>query len=263
MAAQTPLVLEDASLTEFVRYILDRHETLSTLVVCGTKDDFLAAFRDTAEREARTGEPQATRSESPGVTHSHFATQRPASLQDAWTAPTLRMLATSRTVKVVFYPDMTHLRAYLATHAVRLYGNQTTTEVDSKRILALLNPLAIHRPTSAFSAQGLTRTFSGAVEAAYVSGSHLIIAECDNHASKHQRDLDTSVDTMEPAVRGAVQQLAMSVWDEEVSILNITTKSFGAGERGWVGRTVRVRDIAGRWCRFEKVRHPSNLFIGR
>ncbi|RMY65138.1 hypothetical protein D0863_09308 [Hortaea werneckii] len=262
MADQTPLVLEDASLTEFVRYILDRHEYSSTLVVCGAKDDFLAAFRDTAERQARSNEPQATRSESPGVTHNHFATQRAASSQDAWTAPTLRMLATSRTVKVVFCPDITHLRAYLATHAVQQYGNHTTTEVDSKRILALLNPVAIHQPTSAFSAQGLNRTFSGAVEAAYASDSRLIIAECDNYASQHQRDLDTSVDTLEPGIRDAVQQLAVSVWDEEISILNITTKSFGAGERGWVGRTVRVRDVAGRWCRFEKLQFPSDLSIG-
>jgi len=263
MAAQTPLVLEDASLTEFVRYILDRHENLSTLVVCGTKDDFLAAFRDTAEREARSDEPQATRSESPGVTHNHFATQRVASLQDAWTAATLRMLATSRTVKVVFCPDITHLRAYLATHAVQRYGNRTTTEVDSKRTLALLNPLAIHRPTSAFSAQGLNRTFSGAVEAAYASDSRLIIAECDHYATRDRRNFDTSVQTLDAEVRDAAQQLAISVWDEEVSILNVTTKSFGAGERGWVGRTVRVRDIAERWCRFEKVPHPSKLFIGR
>lgn len=41
-----------------------------------------------------------------------------------------------------------------------------------------------------------------------------------------------------------------SVWDEEVSILNVTTRSFGAGERGWVGRTVAVSGVVGRWCKF-------------
>ncbi|KAI7458732.1 hypothetical protein KC351_g17987 [Hortaea werneckii] len=261
MAAQTPLVLEDASLTEFVRYILDHHEGPSILVVGGTKEDFLAAFRGNAERQVSSNEPQVTRSESPSVTHDHFATHRAASSQDAWTAPTLRMLAASRTVKVVFCPDITHLRAYLATHAGQPYGKHLKTIPHSKRVLALLNIVALHRPTSAFSAQGLNRTFSAAVEAACVSNSRLVIAECDDHASKHQRDLDTSVDTIEPAVRDAAQQLTRSVWDEEVSILNVTTKSFGAGERGWVGRTVRVRDVAGRWCHFERL--PRDLSAGQ
>ncbi|KAI7163041.1 hypothetical protein KC349_g1596 [Hortaea werneckii] len=261
MADQTPLVLEDVSLTDFMRYILDHHEGPSTLVVGGAKEDFLAAFRDTAERQVRSDDPQLTRSESPGVTHDHIATQRAASSQDAWTAPTLRMLATSRTVKVVFCPDNTHLRAYIAIHAGHSYGNHTSTEKDRKRILALLNPVALHQPTSAFSAQGLNRTFSVAVEAAHASGSRLIIAECDRYASKHRGNLYTSVETLDPEVRDATQQLSMSIWDVEVSILNVTTKSFGAGERGWVGRTVRVRDVAGRWCHFEKL--PRDLSNGQ
>lgn len=45
--------------------------------------------------------------------------------------------------------------------------------------------------------------------------------------------------------------VATNSWDEEVSMLNVTTKSFGAGERGWVGRTVAVRTVAGRWCAFK------------
>ncbi|KAI6843638.1 hypothetical protein KC340_g1103 [Hortaea werneckii] len=261
MADQTPLVLEDVSLTDFMRYVLDHHEGPSTLVVGSTKEDFLAAFRDTAERQVRSDDPQLTRSESPGVSHDHFATHHAASSQDAWTSPTLRMLATSRTVKVVFCPDITHLRAYLAAHAGYPNGNHTSTETDSKRILAFLNPVTLHQPTSAFSAQGLNRTFSGAVEAAYASGSRLIIAECDKYASQHRRNPNTSLETLDPEVRDAAQQLVMSVWDEEVSILNVTTKSFGAGERGWVGRTVRVRDVAGRWCHFEKL--PRDLSNGQ
>ncbi|KAI7320365.1 hypothetical protein KC315_g9468 [Hortaea werneckii] len=261
MADHTPLVLEDVSSTDFVRYILDHYEGPSTLVVGGTKEDFLAAFRDSAERQARSNEPQATWSESSGAIQDYYATQRRALSHDAWTAPTLRMLAISRNIKMVFCPDITHLRAYLATHARQPYGKHLKTIPHSKRILALLNIVALHRPTSAFSAQGLNRTFSAAVEAACVSNSRLVIAECDNHASKHQRDLDTSVDTIEPAVRDAVQQLTRSVWDEEVSILNVTTKSFGAGERGWVGRTVRVTDVAGRWCHFERL--PRDLSAGQ
>ena len=52
----------------------------------------------------------------------------------------------------------------------------------------------------------------------------------------------------------AARQLASRPWEEEVSILNVTTKSFGAGERGWVGRTVTVRAVVGRWCVFRDMR---------
>ncbi len=42
-------------------------------------------------------------------------------------------------------------------------------------------------------------------------------------------------------------------WMEEVPILNATTKMFGmAGEKGWTaGRTVTLKNVAGRWCKFE------------
>lgn len=52
----------------------------------------------------------------------------------------------------------------------------------------------------------------------------------------------------------AAGELASNPWDDEVSILNVTTKSFGAGERGWVGRTVKVRAVVGRWCVFQDAR---------
>lgn len=41
-----------------------------------------------------------------------------------------------------------------------------------------------------------------------------------------------------------------SPWDEQLSILNVTTKTFGVGDRGWVGRTVSIRQVAERWCEF-------------
>ncbi|CAD0089502.1 unnamed protein product [Aureobasidium mustum] len=42
-------------------------------------------------------------------------------------------------------------------------------------------------------------------------------------------------------------------WDADVSMLNITTKTFGTGERGWVGRTVKIRQVAKRWCVFREL----------
>jgi len=115
-------------------------------------------------------------------------------------------------------------------------------------MLAILNAIEAHRPTSAFSAQGLNRTWAGAVEAAHSTGSRLIVAECHNDRYAPQPADAVTSEAAEADVAPPVDP-----WDEEVSMLNVTTKTFGAGERGWVGRTVKIRTIAERWCRFESV----------
>ena len=181
------------------------------------------------------------------------ASSRPTR-KHSWTTPTLRLLASCRTVKLAFCPEVAHLRAYLAAYACRESQQQDTEGQDTigaktTRLLAVLNPIQLHRPTSAFSAQGLNRTLSIAVEAAYHTRSCLILAEIPGHAENTPPE-DVPMFGEEAA---SAAQPATNPWDEEVSILNVTTKSFGAGERGWVGRTVKIRAIAQRWCVFEKL----------
>jgi len=258
MAYNRPIVLEDVSLADFVQYVLNQHGGPSTLVVCGTKDAFLEALKEPTTRnqnggEDRTAQRQAVE-QAPGTEDSG----RRSIQHRSWTAPTLRMLSTSRTVKVAFCPDITHLRAYLATYSMCLAeqsaaGSSSINNVNGT--LAILNPIQLHRPTSAFSAQGVNRTFSAAVEAAYCTQSQLVIAECPATSSRSAaEEVDVpDVDFMAEGQKPPAEErpVPQSLWDEEVSILNVTTKSFGAGERGWVGRTVKFRSIAERWCRFE------------
>lgn len=150
--------------------------------------------------------------------------------------PTLRLLSTSRTLRVVFCPDVTHLRAYLATYSMavaeRSSEGGSTQPKDAQPILAILNPIELHRPTSAFSAQGLNRTFSVAIEAANVTNSKLILAEVPISPTTGQ---------------------SSDSWDEELSILNVTTKRLGDLS---VGRTVKARTVASRWCTFENMPRP-------
>ena len=217
-----------------MQYILKSHAPPSTLIICSTKDAFLrqtkVALQGDADQdhENRTAIPQHT-----------------------WTTPTLRLLASSRTVKVAFCPELPHLRAYLTAYAYRASTDQDirmpqSTLRRSTRILAILNPIQLHRPTSAFSAQGLNRTLATAVDAAYHTGSRLLLAECPS-SQQTVPDEDTAIDLGSDDALAALPATS-NPWDDEVSILNVTTKSFGAGERGWVGRTVKVRTIAERWC---------------
>ena len=231
MDPRTPLVLEGINLPDFVQYILKTHAAPSTLIICSTKEVFLQQLHHShatnADHDRDNGSPT----------------------RQQWTTPTLRLLVSSRTVKLAFCPELAHLRAYLAAHTHREQNDSIPT-----RTLAILNPINVHKPTSAFSAQGLNRTLAVAVEAAHHTNSRLVLAEVPL-AVTHE-DLPDLPDfpMEEEGVHGAATRpLASSPWDEEVSILNVTTKSFGTGERGWVGRTVKVRAVVGRWCVFRDV----------
>lgn len=220
MVSLAPIVVETRTAQEFLRHVLDHHAPPSTLIICSSKADFLQSLqpsngtdatvdgRDDSEDEQRSAE------ESPAEQTEHFA-------------PTLRLLSTSRTLKLAFCPDITHLRAYLACLCTD-NSNDSTQEhekdgalrmPDAVPTLAILNPIELHRPTSAFSAQGLNRSFSIAIDAAYRNRLKLVLAE-------------------------TVSQ----TWDEELSILNVTNKRLGDLA---VGRTVTAKAVAERWCSFE------------
>lgn len=227
MANAKRVVLAIEREQDLVQYVLDHHAPPSTLVICSTKAAFLEALRIPIRTEESTADS--------------------TDLQHIWQTPTLRLLSTSRTVKLVFCPDITHLRAYLATY--RLNVSKRAVEPDTALrlpgavpILAILNPIELHRPTSAFSAQGLGRTFAVAVEAAHVTGSKLVFAECPAvpEPTLALQDELAEVDHKAPT----------DPWDEELSILNVTTKRLGAMS---VGRTVKARTVAERWCTFEKL----------
>lgn len=232
-------------MTGFVRYILKTHAAPSILIVCSTKEAFLQQLHDSLAADAHHDQ------------NSGYPAQ-----QQHWTTPTLRLFASSRTVKLAFCPELAHLRAYLAA-----YSHRTSLEPDdsmssstsrrSTRTLAILNLIDLHRTTSAFSAQGLNRTLALAVESAYYTKSRLVLAEIPSaQAAGHPGDLSGLPDfaMQDESHHVAPNQPASNTWDDEVSILNVTTKSFGAGERGWVGRTVEVRQVVARWCVFRNVK---------
>ena len=251
MASQQSTVFEDITLLDFVQHVLVKHEGPSHLIFCGTKEDFLYRLKEAADHSGIESDPQHDNMVVDEASNSsHLA--KASSNQHLWSVPTLRSLAMSRTVNVVFCPDITHLRAYLATYALRSADGATPdVGVGGKRILAILNLVQLHRPTSAFSAQGLNRTISVAMEAAHHASCQLLIAECSGPITAVPEVDDAAEHALD--VEASEHPVSQALWDEEISILNVTTKSFGVGERGWVGRTVKLRTIAQRWCTFEKL----------
>ena len=269
-----PIVLEGVTLPQFVEHLIESHLPPSTLIVCSSRDAFiqrlLHALND--PNESHRDDPHVDRSEEHTAPELGIQTHSP----DHILSPILRLLAKTRTLKVAFCASLPALRAYLSVYGL---GQSTTSpnqprglNTDNTCLLAILNPLSIHHDTSSWSAQGLGRTLAAAIAAASRAGQRLILLE-DASSEAEPGTVEVQDSSTPPGGQGMATQgdghvsisvglensggsdlNAKSPWMQQVAILNVTTRSFGVGDRGWVGRTVRVRKVAERWCRFVEYR---------
>ncbi|KAI9827194.1 MAG: hypothetical protein M1832_005331 [Thelocarpon impressellum] len=211
-----PLILSPESIPEFLRCLIDHHTPPTTLVVCSTRDTLL--------HQLMLSIPQ-TPSEDPHVGLHPLLN------------PTIGLLAATRTISIVYVPTLQHLRAWLATYVPPVVSSEPRLSNSGTPFLAVLNPIALHRSTSDFSAQGIGRTFAGIVEAAAREGMRLLVAEC------RELSEDDDIDVLSHSP---------NVWQEQVPLLNGTARPPGAGGELVVsGRTASVGRVVGRWCVFE------------
>ncbi|KAK8161241.1 hypothetical protein IWX90DRAFT_289928 [Phyllosticta citrichinensis] len=236
MHSSCPIVLHGLSMTDLLQHLTATHSAPTTLIVCSSRDLF--------EHQLL----RALGASSLHVDQDEHARKHPLA------TPTLQLLKSTLTIHLAFCPSLEALRAHLA-----VYRTNHVSEVSGgtrEPMLCILNMLALHRETTSFSAQGISRTLAIAVEAAARCGQKLVISECPGPSDtitgeyRHEaaerlpQDAEASVD-QEPSE-------PQDPWSEQLSILNVTTKSFGVGSRGWAGRTVSARAVAERWCRFER-----------
>lgn len=253
----TPLVLDQCTTERLVRFVIDNHRSPTTLIICSTRDAFIQEFLTELHplSNRRHHEPQDDHVMDPELESAQG--QYPGSILSPLLTPTLNLLSAIRSIRVAFCPELTHLLAYLS----KLSQSHLTSTAVSDRpdappharpLLAILDPIRLHKPTSSFSAQGFNRTFAAAVDTAHRLGQQLIMAERITSNVMQSGPINLEVDLQDRNGEGSEgddhTQRSASPWDEELSMLNVTTKTFGAGERGWVGRTVRIRQIAQRWC---------------
>lgn len=235
------------------------------MIVCCEKPAFLQHLRKSVLRR-----PQTTldghETEADVDVESASVTQPTHPLLER----TLRLLAVSRRVKLVFCPSVLAFHAYVATLPLKPQTNNTSGQVPT---LVVLNLVRMHRTTASYSAQGLGKAFAATVETAWQIKNRPVFFEypeaVDHYAgqspeehsdlddemldgSESRRDRDGSSPTRD---HGA--QSSDNIWLDEVAILNATTKTFGnVGDRTWMGRTVKIGDVAARWCTFTALPEP-------
>lgn len=232
-----PTVLYPLTLPGLLHYLLTtQSDTCPTLlIVCSSRDVFIQDLASSLQNHDRH------------VTHS----------LEQLVAPTLHNLLTTRHVKLAFCASVQALLAYLTAYGRS--GTNLADEADERERVVLVNPLALHAPTSFFSAQGLSRCFAAAAEVALKPGVTLHIVECEGKRGRpdehNDEDADMENDPPEPSAEAQTQD----PWEQEISILNVSARRFGSGsgERAWAGRTTRAKWIAARWFLFHSLENQQ------
>lgn len=167
----------------------------------------------------------------------------------AWISPLLvqsiHRVAVAKHIRVVFVPSVSHLRAWLAVFppadsktvqpppaaAMAAFSRKT----DIAPLLLLYGFLDLHRDTSEWSAQGLSNTAATLIEAARLAALRPVIVEQRIDWSEQLRDSESLLSEEIPLLSGAERRAAAR-----------------EGGSGWIGRTVSVRRVLGRWFRFQE-----------
>lgn len=224
----SPIVIWSVRGTEFVDYVLKSHASPTTLVVCSTRESFLQHLHSDIQINLSVP-PDSQENNDVGASHPFLIS-------------TIHLLASSRTIQLVFVPTLPHLRAYLAVFKPLVDSDRNPLPYKKPGLcvpmLAIFGFATIHEPTSEYSAQGLSRTLAIAVEVAKFAGMKLVLAE----PCKRQMDNNANI---------------QDFWKLQVPLLSGSIR-LGSNERSWAGRTVDIGRVVGRWCRFMRM-HEEHI----
>ncbi|KAI0486118.1 hypothetical protein F4859DRAFT_356277 [Xylaria cf. heliscus] len=245
-----PIFLSPALPSELLTYILNQHVYPTTLVICSSQAEFVTSavedLRTHPTKPAPSTDAQEGQRESEPP-HPQDPMKEDADAKHALLSSPLYQVATSRHIRVIYTPTVTHLRAYLSVFSpdesrVPIPPTHPPTRDHSKPHVVLYGFLRLHRDTSEWSAQGLSNTASTLVDLAHrLSWRTLLI---------------------EPRTGAAFEDLLR----EAVPILNGGARRLGPDpeEGAWTGRTVEVGRVLGRWSRFQRAQwdiHDSHDWV--
>ncbi|KAI1104077.1 hypothetical protein F4804DRAFT_308164 [Jackrogersella minutella] len=237
------LLLSPALPSELLTHILSRHTYPTTLIICSSRSEFLTVLTDDIHRKtacpenvipSEHAEEDAHHIDEGGI---HDITREQV-IQHRLLSSPLYQVATSRHIRMVYIPTVTHLRAYLSVFSpddskVPVPPADFTSSRGHPPSIVLYGFLEMHRDTSEWSAQGLGNSTSALVELG------------------HRLSWQTSI--VEPRKHGSPQAFE-GMLTEVVPFLSGGGRRPGPDpeEGGWTGRTVEVGRIMKRWFRFQR-----------
>jgi hypothetical protein len=240
----TPLAFPPALPSELLTYVLSQYARPVTLIICQPRAKFLSSL------QVFVTSTQPSLPQDDEVPDAYSEQQPPHPLL----IPTLRQIATSRSIKLVFIPTVSHLRAYLAVFPSSDDANAGlsgfTENTKERSLLVVYGLVELHRDTSEWSAQGLGNSIAGLVEAGWRGQREVVVIE------ERKIDLDDDLELGDLGIENEEgrRRDSSKVWEQRVPMLNGSVKRAGmeSEDGGWSGRTVEVGRILGRWFRFEE-----------
>lgn len=234
------MFLSPALPSELLFSLLNHHVYPSTLIICSSRADFLASIvqdirspsyrstQDAADQQAlQEGEPS----------HHYDCVDEEAEVKHALLSSPLYQVATSRHIRIIYVPTVTHLRAYLSVFSpdesnVPAPPIRTLTSGRKPHVI-LYGFVDLHRDTSEWSAQGLSNTASTLVDLVHrIAWGALLI---EPRSSSCRTTLEGLLQEAVPILNGGARRLGL---DSE--------------EGAWTGRTVEVGRILSRWFCFQR-----------
>lgn len=228
---RSPVAIQLLNSAQIIDFVLKQTTIITTIVVCASRSAFLARLQGELQEQLSTP-PTNTDEGNDNLLSSTFL------------FPSLHLLATSRRVHLAFTPTLPHLRAYLAAFNAPKTPTTAPFEDQSMSMLLILSLVDLHRSTSEYSAQGISRTLAIAVEAAELAGMKLVLGEY----SREENQEDVGGEHVDGRL-GASSSARQDLWEEQIPILSGSIR-FRNDEGLRLGRTVSLGRVLGRWCRF-------------
>lgn len=254
-----PEALPSLSPSELLNYLLERQAFFTTLIICQKREDFVNSL--ISEILLASQYQNLSKNGDLNKTSSCFSAGKSVQNEDyerrnLLLIPTLHQLAISRHIHVVFVPTIAHLRAYLATFPSKMEAKISSTldqeknlmDVDSSSTtpyLFVYGLIDLHRNTCEWSAQGLSNTIAGLIEAGGRSCKKVVVTETWEEESA----VEDSGDEINADSGDASR---CSIWANRVPILHTNAGNIGPHfeEKPWSGRTTEIGRILARWFRF-------------
>ncbi|CZR64968.1 uncharacterized protein PAC_14868 [Phialocephala subalpina] len=257
-----PLALTPALPSELLTYVLAHQVYPTNLVICQSRDTFLASLLSIIPQPIQRQPPPPpddnTNAFVPPITEEPEEAlppePEPEPPQHPLLTPSLHQIASSRHVNVVFIPTVSHLRAYLTAFPPPKEKDENggppelRFDKPGKKVplLIMYGLVDLHKNTSEWSAQGLGNTVAGLVEAGWRGEKKVVVIE--------ERKVEDDGEEMDIEGEQPKRNPRWKVWEERVPMLNGSVKraGFESEDSAWSGRTIEVGRIFARWFKFRK-----------
>lgn len=235
----SPLILSPALPSELLTYIVQYESHPTTLLICYSRAEFISRLISDVhhDKDNLDGSP-------------------PSRIASTLLSSPLYQVAIARHIRMIFIPTVSHLRACLAvfdpadskippppTDSVPASYNNNSSR---RPLLLVYGFLSLHRDTSEWSAQGISATAAGLVEAARRTKFGAVVVE--------DAPMVAAAGADEERLAGGAGALGAMLEEEEVPLLSGSVARAGGDfdDAAWTGRKVSVVRVLGRWFRYKE-----------